>query len=285
MIQWLAALLLVLQPIISVRTELITVSATVTDARGRPISGLRADSFHIIDEGEVRPVDVFHHGDAPVTLGLIVDRSESMEKKSAALRAATAVLLATSLRDDELFAIDFNARVSFALPQRWPFTRDAKLLRTALAAGDATGRTALYDAIAEGLEHAERGRAGKRVLVVISDGGDNASRYTYERLLARARRSNAVIYAIGVTGTGEDADLLARLCQDTGGAAYFPQSVDAIAEVSADILRTLREQYTLGFTPAAGHDGRAFHKIEVSVAGDPAATVRVRTRVGSTLRD
>ena len=225
----------------------------------------------MFEDGRPQPIAVFHHGDGPVTLGLIVDRSQSMRPKSAALLVAVSALLQSSRPDDELFAVTFNDRVSFALPGRAPFTRDVNELSAALTAVRAEGRTALYDGVAEGLQHLDLGHGEKRALIVLSDGGDNGSVHRYAEILALARRSDAVIYAIGLLGTSpidddeEDAGLLKRLCRDTGGVAYFPRTPDDIAAVSARVAGDLREQYIIGFTPGTPTGGRTFRKLDVKV--------------------
>jgi Ca-activated chloride channel homolog len=281
----LTTLLLHLQAVISVHTELVAIPVTVTDARGHHVSGLSQENFRVYDDGRLQPIAVFHHGDEPVTLGLIVDRSQSMRPKSAALLAAVSALLQSSRPDDELFAVGFNDRVSFALPASRPYTSDVRELEAALAAVHAEGQTALYDGVAEGLQHLQLNRTAKHALIVVSDGGDNASHRTYAEVLALARRSNAVIYAIGLLGTSpaeeeEDAGLLKRLCKDTGGAAYFPRTPDEIAAVSTQVARDLREQYALGFAPATRTDGGAFRKIEVRVSAPGHGRLHVRTRAG-----
>ena len=223
MIRLLPALLLLVQAVISVRTELVAVPVSVTDGRGRHVSGLTQDNFRVYEDGRPQPITLFHHGNVPVTLGVIVDRSGSVRAKGAALMVAVSALLASSRPDDELFGADFSDDVTLALPGDDAFTNDSQALTTALAAVPADGRTALYDGVAEGLRHLELGHAQRKALVVVSDGGDNASRHTYAQVLALARRSEAVIYAIGLTSTvgGEedgDARLLERLCKDTPAA-------------------------------------------------------------------
>jgi len=279
------AVLLLLQAVISVHTELVAVPVIVTDGRGHHVSGLQPENFRVYDEGRPQPIAVFHHGDAPITLGLVVDRSQSMRAKTPALVAAVSALLRSSRPDDELFAVDVNDRVSFALRGDQAFTSDAQALETALMANRAEGRTALYDGVADGLEHLQLGRAERHALIVVSDGGDNASGRTYADVLALARRSDAVIYAIGLVGTppaqeDEDAGLLKRLCRDTGGLAYFPRKTDEIAAMASEIGQDLREQYTLGFTPAEHADGRALRKIDVTVSAGGLGRLHVRTRFG-----
>ena len=280
-----SAVLLLLQAVISVHTELVAVPVIVTDARGRHVRALSQENFRVYDEGRPQPIAVFHHGDVPITLGLVVDRSQSMRMKAPALMAAVSALLQSSRTDDELFAVLFNDRVSFALAAGGPFTADAKALEAALASVRAEGRTALYDGVAEGLRHLQLGHAGTHALIVVSDGGDNASRQTYAEILSLARRSDAVIYAIGLVGTSpgeedEDAGLLKRLCRDTGGVAYFPRTPDEIAAMSTRIAGDLREQYMLGFSPDARADGRPFRKIAVSVSAAGQGRLHVRTRSG-----
>ena len=281
----LSAALLLLQAVISVHTELVAVPVVVTDSRGHQVSGLNQDNFQVFEDGRPQPIAVFHHGDGPVTLGLIVDRSQSMRPKSAALLVAVSALLQSSRPEDELFAVTFNDRVSFALPGE-PFTRDVNELSAALTAVRAEGRTALYDGVAEGLQHLDLGHGEKRALSVLSDGGDNGSVHRYAEILALARRSDAVIYAVGLLGTSpidddeEDAGLLKRLCRDTGGVAYFPRTPDDIATVSAHVASDLREQYIIGFTPGQPTGGRTFRKLDVKVTATGQGPLRVRTRAG-----
>ncbi|HVB36934.1 MAG TPA: VWA domain-containing protein [Vicinamibacterales bacterium] len=280
------AAFLFLQPIISVQTVLVAVPVTVTDAHGQPVIGLSQENFRVYEDGRLRPIELFRHGDAAVTLGLIVDRSQSMRSKSAALLLAVSALLQSSRPDDELFAVEVNDRAALlARPGGQLFTNDAKALTTALVESPAAGRTALYDGVAEGLRHLELGHAGKHALIVVSDGGDNASRETYAGIRTLARQSNTVIYAIGLLGTppaGEDDDagLLKRLCRDTGGVAFFPRTTDEIGAMATEIGRDLREQYTLGFTPGDRVGGPAFRKIEVKVTAPGRGRLTVRTRSG-----
>jgi VWFA-related protein len=281
----LPTLVLVLQAIISVHTELVVVPAVVTDAGGQLVSGLTEDNFHVLEDGRPVPLVAFHHGDASMTLGLIVDRSQSMRPKNDALFAVVSRLLQLVRPGDELFAVDFNDRVSFALPDARPFTDSGGEILTAIAAIPAEGRTALYDGVAEGLQHLQLGHAERHALVVVSDGGDNASRRKYAEILALAQQSDAVIYAIGLLGSSpaeeyEDAGLLKRLCKDTGGVAYFPKTQDDIAGVAAQIARDLHEQYTLGFAPGESTGSRRFHTIKVTATGADRGRLRVRARTG-----
>jgi VWFA-related protein len=280
----LAALVLLLQAVISVHTELVAVPVVVTDGRGQHVGGLTQNDFQVYDDGQPQPIAVFHHGDAAVTLGLVVDRSRSMRAKNAAVLTAIAALLKDSRPDDELFGVGFGDSVAFALAAARPFTSSAGEMTAALAAMPADGRTALYDGVAAALEHLETGHAGKKVLIVVSDGGDNASVKTYAEVLALAGRSDAVIYAIGILSPSpeddEDAGLIKRLCRDTGGVAYFPRTAAAIVDTAGRVARDIREQYTIGFVPGTSASGRAFHKVDVKVSAPGHGRIHVRTRGG-----
>jgi len=281
----LPVLLLLLQVIITVHTELVVVPVVVTDAQGLHVDGLTQDNFHVYEDGRLRPTSVFLHGDAPITLGLVVDRSSSMRTKADALFTVVSRLLLSARPDDELFGVNFNDRVSLALPEGRPFTSVGGEILAAAAAAQAEGLTALYDGVAEGLRHLKAGHGERRALVVISDGGDNGSTRKYADILALARQSDTVIYAIGLLGTSpseddEDAGLLKRICRDTGGVAYFPRTAAEIATVSTRVAADLRAQYTLGFTPGERPDARGFRKIDVKVTVAGQGRLHVRTRTG-----
>jgi Ca-activated chloride channel family protein len=269
-----AVLLLYAQASFSVRTELVIVPVTVTDGAGRHVPGLTQDDFRVYESRRLRPITVFYHGDIPITLGVIVDRSQSMRAKESALAVALTALLDASGDEDELFAIGFHDEVVNIGPGSRAFTNDAPALATAVMRVRPGGRTALYDGVAEGLRQLERGTVHRRALVVISDGGDNISARTYADIRDQARRSQAAIYGIGLLGVppqteDENRSLLERLCAETGGVAYFPRSNTEVAEVAHRIASDLHQQYTLGFTPdpAAGGGTRRIDVVVVSGAG------------------
>jgi Ca-activated chloride channel family protein len=270
------------QSAISVMTELVVLPVSVADANGNFISGLSLPNFRVYEDGRLQKVTSFQQEDTPVTVGLIVDHSRSMGPKLREVAAAVAAFARSSNSQDEMFIVDFNDDVSVELLGGKAFTNDAKALEKAVSEVSARGRTALYDAVAEGLNHLRLGHLDKRALIIVSDGGDNASGHKYSQVLELARHYQVMIYAIGLMDPNEEGDpnVLRRLCRDTGGIAYFPDSKDNVADISKQIARDLREQYTLGFPPEKANIARAFRKIEVKVVAPGRGKVRVRTSHG-----
>jgi Ca-activated chloride channel family protein len=267
---------------ISVKAELVTLPVRVTDANGSFVSGLSQQDFQVYEDKQLQKVTVFQQGDTPVTVGLVVDHSTSMGLKLPDVITAVSSFAHSSNPQDEMFVVDFNDDVSVELLGGKPFTHDSKELEHALRAVSARGRTALYDAVAEGLLHLQLAHWNKRALIIVSDGGDNASHLKYSQILALARRSQVLIYSIVLAGDGqeEDPSILQRLSKDTGGIAYFPHEGEPVATISTEIARDLREQYTLGYAPQNTKRADAFRKLEVKVTAPGHGKLRVRTRHG-----
>lgn len=281
----LTALFLLSQLVLSVRTELVAVPVTVTDAAGNHVPDLAQEHFRVYEDGRPQPVTLFHRGDIPVTIGIVVDRSQSMRGKGAALSAAMSTLLQSTRPDDELFVATFHDTVALALQGDQVFTSNPSVLAGAATAVSPGGRTALYDGVAAGLRQLELGTSQRTALVVISDGGDNASRHTYRDIQELARRSGAVIYGIGLMGTppaseDEDGRLLSRLCRDSGGIAYFPRTVVETVAVASQVGSELRNQYLIGFTPSGRSARDPFRRITVKVAAPGRGALGARTRAG-----
>jgi len=268
---------------IAVTANLVLLPVKVTNARGTFVSGLPLEDFRVFEDGQLQKVTVFEDGDTPVTVGLVVDHSRSMGTKIPDVIAAVTFFAHSSNPQDEMFVVDFNDDVSLELMGGKAFSSDPKELAEALRAVSARGRTALYDAVSEGLHHLQYGHLEKKALVIISDGGDNASHLKYSQVLTQARQSQALIYSIALVGSDdseENPGLLRRLCKDTGGIAYFPREDESVANVSTEIARDLREQYTLGYAPQNMKHADAFRKIEVKVTARGHGRLRVRTRQG-----
>jgi len=271
---------------ITVSANLVLLPVKVTDGRGAFVPGLKKENFHVYEDKQLQELTVFEEGDTPVTVGLVVDHSRSMGPKLRDVVIAVHSFAHSSNPRDEMFVVDFNDDVLIELMKGKAFSNDPKELEEALTAVTARGRTALYDAVSEGLHHLQYGHLGKKALIIISDGGDNASHMKYSQVLAEARQSQTLIYAIGLVGADdkeENPGLLRRLCKDTGGIAYFPREGESVAKLSTEIARDLREQYTLGYAPQNMQRVDAFRKIELKLTAPGRGSLRVRTRPGYSL--
>jgi Ca-activated chloride channel family protein len=269
-------------PVFSSRAELVVVHVTATDRRGAYVTALPREAFRISEDGAPQRMDFFSGEDSPITVGFLVD-SSMREGRERVIAAATAFAEASNSQN-EIFAIAFNEYVRPALPPSMPFTSDAGVFRLALAgAMGAQGRTAMYDAISNGLSYIGKGHHPRRVLVVVGDGGDNASTKTFDHVLKGAQASNAAIYTVGIIDPLErDANpgLLRRLADATGGASFFPHRVDDVGDVLQKIADDIRHSYTLGYVSAnSARDGK-FRRIRVVVNDPDRRSLRVRARDG-----
>jgi VWFA-related protein len=272
------------RPIFSTESDLVVLHATIRDRRGAYVTGLSQDAFAVYEDGRPQTIQLFTSEDAPVTAGLLIDSSGSMQPSRERVIAAATAFAEASHPSDELFALAFNDTVDAALPPAAPFTRDAGVLREALARTiRARGRTALFDALASGLEYLSGGRHQRRVLVVVSDGGDNASHATFDEVVTKTQASNVVIYTVAlVDPVDRDANprLLKRIAQVSGGEAFEPKNADEITEVLQRIARDIRHTYTLGYVSDNSARDGAFRQIRVGVESPDGRRLGVRTRGG-----
>lgn len=263
-------------------SELVVLPVVVTDKQGRYISDLDRDRFAVFDNGRRVPIEIFSNEDTPLTIGLVLDASGSMGPKLAEVIMASLAFARSSNPQDELFVVRFNDDVQQVIRDR-PFllAEDLGSLNVALRSMRPDGRTALYDAIVEGIDHLARGSRARKVLVVISDGGDNASAATLDDVLGRARESNAAIYTLGVFGP-EDLDrnpgVLKSLARATGGERFLPSSPGDMLQACERIAREIRSGYTIGYVPP-DRDG-SYHRVRVVVQPSPSRKMTVRTRPG-----
>jgi VWFA-related protein len=262
---------------------MVVLHATVQNSRGVLVSGLGKEDFQVYEDGVLQQINHFSHEDIPVTVGLVVDNSGSMRTKRSEVISAALVFARSSNSDDQVFVTSFNEHVSFGLPPDMPFTDEAAQLRVALSKIDADGMTALYDAVAAALEHLKKGNRDKKVLIVVSDGGDNASKHKLSQIVAMAGRSEAIIYAIGVFEE-EDRDrnpgVLKRLAKATGGEAFLPKSLMEVVPICERIARDIRNQYTLAYVPTNQRQDGLFRSIQVKARPSSGRRLAVRTRAG-----
>lgn len=262
-------------------TDLVVLHVNVFDQRSDAVPGLPESAFRVFEDDEPQEISFFSSADVPVAVGLVLDGSASMITRRSMVLAGADAFIRTSHPEDELFTIYFSEHVTFGLPRTVPFTSHQHLLRAAMASYRAGGMTALHDAVIAGLDHLERATHQKRVLVVLSDGKDNASRHSRDEMLDRVRRSNAIVYTVSnaTRRIGADADprVLRRLAEAAGGVAYFPDSDHEVVESLDEIAGNVRRGYLIGYAPRnVAHNGE-FRRVKVTVhAGRARLTARSR---------
>jgi Ca-activated chloride channel family protein len=268
---------------IGVNVDMVVLQATALDRKGILMSGLGQNNFQIYEDGVLQAIKHFSHEDIPVTVGLVIDNSGSMKPKRHDVIAAALAFAHSSNPQDQMFVVNFNEKVSFGLPAAIPFTDQVAQLEVALSRIDADGQTALYDAVAVALKHLKRGSRDKKVLIVISDGGDNASQNKLAGIMSMARQSDAIIYTIGIFDEDDEdrnPHVLRELAKDTGGEAFLPESLKDLAPICERIAHDIRNQYTLAYVPTNRKRDGTYRVIQVKASGEGRGSLRVRTRSG-----
>jgi VWFA-related protein len=267
---------------ISVDVALVVMPATVTDRQRGFVSNLVEGDFEVYENGVRQHIRLFRNEDIPVTVGLVVDQSTSMLPKLAEVSAAAQTFVRSSNPQDEMFVVNFNEHVSLGLPGAVRFTNNTVELANAIVVRPAGGQTALYDAIAKALVELQAGSRDKKVLIVVSDGGDNASVRNLAQVMELAGQSSAVIYTIGVFDEDDqdrNPSVLKRLARATGGEAFFPGQISEVAPICDRIARDIRHQYTIGYVPTNLTRSGVYRSIRV-VAREEGHQLSVRTRTG-----
>ncbi|HZI88373.1 MAG TPA: VWA domain-containing protein [Pyrinomonadaceae bacterium] len=253
-----------------VNTDLITLTVTVTDTYGRYVSGLSKKAFTILDEKQPQEITYFSDDDSPVSVGVIFDVSGSMSgEKIKNAREALSKFIQTSHNSDEYFLIAFNSRAQLLLDR----TRDGNAVLDKLTFVQTKNNTALYDACYLGVEKVQRGLHPKRALLLISDGQDNNSRYTFNELRRLLKESDVVLYGVGILSGGDSGSalgmegqgILDELASVSGGKAFFPRSALEMDDIFEQIALELRHQYSIGYKPSNFSNDGKWRKIKVKV--------------------
>lgn len=265
-----------------VDADLVILNATVLNRNNALVSGLNKDDFQIYEDHVLQQIKDFNHEDIPVTVGLVIDNSGSMASKRADVIAAALSFARSSNPRDQMFVVNFNENVFFGLPTDIPFTDSPDQLQLGLSDIKAIGETALYDAIAVALDHLKQGSCDKKVLILISDGDDNASKHTLAQVIEMARHSGAIIYAIGIFEQDGDQNpgVLKRFAKETGGEAFFPESSKELVSICEGIAHDIRNQYTLAYVPKISKQNGEYRAIDVKVSSLRHGHLSVRTRLG-----
>jgi len=265
--------------------EEVVLNATVLDDHNKLVMNLTKPDFSVSEDGVPQTIISFQHEDIPVSMGILVDNSGSMRDKRQAVNSAALDLVKASNKDDEAFVVNFSDEAYIDQD----FTSDLGKLREGLAHIDSKGGTALYDAVVASADQLAKGaKRPKQVLLVITDGEDNASVMSLEQTIQRIQAlQGPVVYSIGLLfkdeGGGREARRAKRALQilssETGGVAFFPKSLDEVDEIAAEVARDIRSQYTIGYhsTKPASLGGYRIVKVEARAQGYGKLIVRTRT--------
>jgi Ca-activated chloride channel homolog len=269
--------------------DMVVLHATVTDKKGNFVPNLQKSNFRVYEDKVEQRIAVFQRRDIPVTMGLVIDNSGSMREKRAQVAAAALVFVKTSNPQDEVFVVNFNDEYYLDTPG--DFTSSMADLEDALSRIDSRGSTALYDAVVGSLDHLKKGHRDKRVLLVITDGDDDASRESFAQTIRISEESDAAIYAVGVFSEDDrkhdrsmvrhSERVLKELTEATGGMAYFPKDLNDVTPVCEEVARDIRNQYTLGYYPTNSAKDGTFRRVEVEVLPPPGlGKLNIRSRTG-----
>ena len=256
---------------IRVDTTVVLIPVTVTDPLNRFVTGLEKDNFKISEDKIEQKIQQFSSEDAPLSVGLVFDTSGSMGNKMEKSRQGVAEFLKTMNPEDEAFLVEFNDRAELKLG----FTRSPEEIQNKLTFTQSKGRTALLDAVYLALHTMKKAHNARKALLIISDGGDNSSRYTETEIKNLVREADVQIYAIGifepVASRGRTAEemsgpgLLQEISEQTGGRAFGVENTGELPDIAAKIGLELRNQYILGYSPSNQERDGKYRKVKVTL--------------------
>jgi len=267
-------------PLFTTETRLVQLYATVVNSKGELVTTLPQSAFKVYENNVEQPIRLFKREDFPVSLGLIVDNSGSMRDRRQKVETAALQMVKASNSLDQVFIVNFNDESYLDCD----FTSNIKdMQEKGLSRIDARGGTAFFDALSMSVDHVKRGKRDKRVLMLITDGADNASSTTLEKLLSKLHASEGiVVHAIGLlaTETPRDAKKAKRaiqaITQATGGLCFFPEDAAQVEKLALQVAHDIRNQYTIGYSPTnAALDG-TFRTVKVLATGPNKPVVRTR---------
>jgi VWFA-related protein len=263
----------------STETRLVQLPVTVTEKNGRLVTNLPQSAFQVYENGVLQTIKLFKREDVPVSLGLVIDNSGSMREKRTAVESAALALVRDSNRQDEVFVVNFNDEAYLDAE----FTNDISVMEQGLTKIDSRGGTAMRDAIRMSIDHLkDKGRRDKKVILVVTDGNDNASNMGLPALVRLAQQDDVLIYAIGLLTEEEKREAnkakrdLGILVESTGGEVFYPKEVSEVEKIAHQVAYDLRNQYTIGYTPSNTALDGSFRQVKVVVkaAGNPTARTR-----------
>jgi Ca-activated chloride channel family protein len=259
----------------------VLVHATVIDDKQRMITNLDQNAFTVFEDGKPQTIKSFRHEDVPISLGIVIDNSGSMREKRAKVAKAAVNLVRASNPQDEVFVVNFSDE--FFLDQ--PFTNKINLLQEALEKYETRGGTALYDAVVASADELKKhGKLEKKILFVVTDGEDDASRESLEQAVRRLQEENGpTVYTIGLLSDERQRRArraLQTMAERTGGISFFPRTLDEVDNISSAVARDIRNQYTIGYKPTTPESAGGYRTIRVDARAHGYGKLNVRTRSG-----
>jgi VWFA-related protein len=256
---------------IRVEKQLVLINVTVTDPLNRFVTGLEKQHFRLFEDKVEQNISNFSSEDAPISIGLVFDTSGSMGPKLQKSRQAAAEFFKTANPADEFFLVQFNDRPELSVP----FTTDTDKVQSTLTFTQSKGRTALLDSVYLAMHEMKKARNPRKALLIISDGGDNSSRYTETEIKNAVREADVQIFAIGIFEsmsnrgrTPEEASgpgLLNELAEQTGGREYAVENIAELPDIAAKIGIELRNEYILGYTPKNQERDGKYRRVQVKL--------------------
>lgn len=269
------------EPVFSTETRQVPLNVTVTDKNAHLVLNLQQSNFQVYENNVLQPIRFFKHEDVPVSMGLVIDNSGSMRSKRQGVEAAALALVKDSNPQDESMVVNFNDEAYLDVD----FTSDIQTLQTGLERIDSKGGTAMRDAIRMSIDHLhDKAKRDKKVIIVITDGNDNASMVTLDALVKVAQQDDVLIYAIGLLSDEDKTEAakakraLKVLVDNTGGQVFYPKDVSEVEPIAHQVAHDIRNQYSIAYTPLNENLDGTFRSIRVVVKapGNPVA----RTRMG-----
>jgi Ca-activated chloride channel homolog len=267
-------------PTFSIDTRLVELPVTVVSKDGKLVTDLPQKAFKVFENGAEQPIKLFRREDVPISLGIIVDNSGSMREKRLKVESASLDLVRASNPMDEVFIVNFNDDPYLDVPM----TSDLKKMEEGIARIDSRGGTAMREAIDGAITYVKKeGHRQKKVLLVITDGNDNASTVSLEKLVNRAQQSEVLVYCIGLLNEEEhrEARLAKRaldaISHESGGLSYYPKGPAEVDAIALQVAHEIRNQYTIAYSPTVQQMDGSFRQIKVTVNGPGHPQARTRT--------
>jgi VWFA-related protein len=267
------------EAVFSTETRLVQLPVTVSDKNGHLVTNLPQSAFQVSENGVPQIIKLFKREDVPISLGLVIDNSGSMREKRTSVESAALALVRDSNKQDEVFVVNFNDEPYLDAE----FTSDIAKMEQGLTKIDSRGGTAMRDAIRVSVDHLkEKGKRDKKVILVVTDGNDNASTMGLDSLVRLAQQDDVLIYAIGLLSDEEKREAgkaqraLNTLTDSTGGAVFYPKEVSEVEKIAHEVAYDIRNQYTIGYTPTNTALDGTFRTVKVTVKapGNPIARTR-----------